>query len=103
MARAGAAATALAGATAEAGYHVTAGVVKGVGKIAAHDIVGGVEHIVEGVAKVGSKVATAVSKAADPLDKARKGRKLRKRGSIVLAYMIRLLIKLELVCLAVIR
>ncbi|MCC8377926.1 MAG: hypothetical protein LN567_06055 [Rickettsia endosymbiont of Graphium doson] len=32
MARAGAAATALAGATAEAGYHVTAGVVKGVGK-----------------------------------------------------------------------
>lgn len=80
MARAGAAATALAGATAEAGYHVTAGVVKGVGKIAAHDIVGGVEHIVEGVAKGGSKVATAVSKAADPLDKARKGGKIKEEG-----------------------
>ncbi|WP_341790998.1 hypothetical protein [Rickettsia endosymbiont of Gonocerus acuteangulatus] len=69
-----------AGATAEAGYHVTAGVVKGVGKIAAHDIVGGVEHIVEGLAKGGSKVATAVSKAADPLDKARKGGKIKKEG-----------------------
>ncbi|WP_341795100.1 hypothetical protein [Rickettsia endosymbiont of Rhinocyllus conicus] len=54
--------------------------VKGVGKIAAHDIVGGVEHIVEGVAKGGSKVATAVSKAADPLDKARKGGKIKEEG-----------------------
>lgn len=79
MARAGAAATTLAGATAEAGYHVTAGI-KGVGKIAAHDIVGGVEHIVEGVAKGGSKVATAVSKAADPLDKVRKGGTIKEEG-----------------------
>lgn len=61
MARAGAAATALAGATAEAGYHVTAGIVKG-------------------VAKGGSKVATAVSKAADPLDKVRKGGKIKEEG-----------------------
>ncbi len=61
MARAGAAAAAFTGAAGwekkGAGYHVTAGgVVKGVGRIAVHDIVGGVEHIVEGVAKDGSKV-----------------------------------------------
>lgn len=80
MARAGAAATALAGATAEAGYHVTTGIVKGVGKIAAHDIVGGVEHIVEGVAKGGTKVIQAASKAADPLDKDRKGGKIKEEG-----------------------
>ncbi|HJD55943.1 MAG TPA: hypothetical protein LFW21_04840 [Rickettsia endosymbiont of Pyrocoelia pectoralis] len=73
MARAGAAAVAVAGATVEAGIHVGTGIAKGVAS-------GNVVHIVEGVAKGGVRVAEGLAKAADPFDKAQKGGKIKEEG-----------------------
>lgn len=73
MARAGAAAVAVAGATVEASIHVGTGIAKGVAS-------GNVIHIVEGVAKGGVRVAEGLARASDPFDKVQKGGKIKEEG-----------------------